>query len=102
MVINYLNKKIEKVLSNQALIRREYGKLGDIIPVILSVLEVADNLGEVPDVPPMRRHKLTGQYQGCWGISINKNWRMIIKPNCGERVLKEIKEITIIGIVDYH
>lgn len=102
MIIKYSNNKIEKTLTNPALLKKEYGKLSESIKVVLSILQFADNLDEVPNVPPTKRHKLSGKYLGCWGISISKNWRVIIKPDFQTNDLKDIKEIIIIEIVDYH
>jgi len=79
-----------------------YGKNGGRIAVVISVLQAADSLADVPNVPPTRRHKLGSNYQGCWAIDISKNWRMIIRPNKDFDDLTKIVSVTIVDIVDYH
>ena len=97
-----ISKKIEKSFRDQRSLKADYGRLADRIEMVLSVLRLADNLDEVPNVPPTRRHKLTGNFQGCWALDIDKNRRMIVKPNANSDDLNEIDELEIIDIVDYH
>lgn len=102
--ISFSNRKLEKILTNERLIKREYSSLYRNIINRLSELKVANNLSEIPHVPPPRRHKLEGEYLGCWGIDISKNYRMIIKPTEEFSVeeLRLITDITILEIGDYH
>lgn len=67
----------------------------------LSILKTVDNLGQIPNVPPTERHKLTGDYDGCWAISISKNWRLLLRPLIGTEP-NEITELEIFEIGDYH
>lgn len=97
-----ITKKLSKNLKDTKSIKAAYGKLFSRIEVALSVLKVADNLAEVPNVPPTRRHKLTGNYQGCWAVDLDKSYRMIIKPITDDEEISKITEIEITDIVDYH
>ena len=97
-----MSKKVERSFIDQQSLKADYGRLADRIEMVLSVLRLADNLYEVPNVPPTRRHKLTGNFQGCWALDIDKNRRMIVKPNVDSDDLKRINELEILEIVDYH
>lgn len=95
--------KIEKKLVNEPTIKINYGKLADKTIVRLSIIQGADCLDDIPNVPPTRRHKLSGNYSNCWAIDIDKSWRMIIKSTSPDiENPKDIKEITIVDITDYH
>lgn len=97
-----INRKIEKKFANARELKINYGKLANRIEMVLSVLKVASNLKEVPNVPPTRRHKLVGDYEGCWALDIDKSRRMILRPTNNSDILEEINELEIIAIVDYH
>lgn len=102
MKVTYENK-IEKKLESESAIKKNFGKLAGKIIVRLSLLFAASCLDDIPNIPPTRRHKLTGNYKNCWGIEIEKNWRIIVRSNSTDcESLKEIKYITIVDIVDYH
>ena len=99
----FYDNKIKKKLSDNSSIKKYYGRLADKIIIRISLLMVANNLGDIPNLPPTRRHKLVGNYANCWSIEIEKNWRIVIKPTLGDiNNPEDIKEITIIDIVDYH
>ena len=102
MKVIYENK-IGKKLENESSIKKNFGKLAVKIIIRLSLLFAASCLDDVPNIPPTRRHKLIGNYRNCWGIEIEKNWRIVVRPNSADcDNLKDIKEITIVDIVDYH
>ena len=104
MVIYYATKKLEKILTDIRLLKKHYSNDFTRICNRLSELKAANNLSEIPEVPPPRRHKLKGNYQDCWGIDYSKNDRFIIQPT-GEydiNNLSTIEEITILDLEDYH
>lgn len=104
MEIYYSSNKLEKKLTDVRLLNKYYNKDSIKIRNRLSELRVADNLGEIPDVPPPRRHKLIGNYKNCWGIDYSKNNRFIVKP-VGEYEINDlltIKEVLIVELEDYH
>ncbi len=104
MVIKYSTKRLEKILTDDRLIHKFYSNDYQRIKNRLSELKVANNLSEIPESPPPRRHKLSGNYKDCWGINYSKNDRFIIKP-IGEfdiNDLSSIVEIEIVELEDYH
>ncbi|HFC9129801.1 TPA: type II toxin-antitoxin system RelE/ParE family toxin [Enterococcus faecium] len=104
MKIQYKTRKLEKILTNERLIKKNYASFYRNVCNRLSELRAANNLAEIPDFPPPRRHKLNGYLDNHWGIDISKNFRIILKP-IGifdiER-LDTIVEIEIISLEDYH
>ncbi|MDP4553572.1 type II toxin-antitoxin system RelE/ParE family toxin [Alkalihalobacillus macyae] len=104
MEIMYASPKLEKILTNPRLIKKNYTAIHTKISNRLSELRAANNLNEIPHVPPPRRHKLSGSHQGCWGVDVSKNFRIILRPigNNEESVLDTIRTIEILAIEDYH
>ena len=104
MRIHYSSTKLEKILTDERLLKKYYGSDSFKIGNRLSELRVANYLSEIPDIPPPRRHKLTGNHKGCWGVDYSKNDRIILKPT-GEfdiNDLTSIIEVLIIDLEDYH
>jgi proteic killer suppression protein len=97
-----ISHKLQKLLINEDAIIKNYGKLADKVILCLSILCGADSLQDVPNTPPTRRHKLAGNYRDCWGIDIDKRWRIILRPAPSFLILSEIREIEIVDIVEYH
>jgi len=100
MVVKYA-KTVKKKLKDEDSIQRSCGTLSKNICLCLSVLKASDNLGQIPNVPPTERHKLTGNHDGCRAISISKNWRLLLRPLIGTEP-NEITEVEIFEIEDYH
>lgn len=104
MVVRYSSNKLEKKLTDSRLLKKYYSNDCVKISNRLSELIAANNLSEIPESPPPRRHKLKGNLQDCWGIDYSKNDRMIIKP-IGEFDINDISsivEIEIVDLEDYH
>ena len=100
MIINYCDKKMEKSLSNDRVIKKIYGRLADRIIEVLDELDVALNLSQIPECPPDRRHKMTNE-KFVWSIDLSKNYRMWIQSE-GEDDPKLVTAVTIIKIFDDH
>lgn len=104
MVIHYSSNKEEKILTNERLIKKYYGNDFLRIANRLSEIRAVNNLSEIPEVPPPRRHKLKGDLHNCWGIDYSKNFRIIVEPYGEYDVndLKTIVQIKIVSLEDYH
>jgi plasmid maintenance system killer protein len=76
----------------------------------MSVLKSANNLSEVPTLPPERRHALTGQELGQFAVDIKQPYRIVFEPTIkpvpelqtGGLDLSKVTEITILEVEDYH
>ncbi len=104
MVIKYSSNKLKKVLTNLRLLKKYYSNDYNKIYNRLSEMSAANNLSEIPVCPPPRRHRLSGEFQNCWGIDYSPNDRIIIRP-IGEFDINDVSsivEIEIIDLQDYH
>lgn len=102
MIIHYSNKLV-KQLEDSKSIKRAYGeKLGTRIQTVISILYAANCLADVPNLPPTRRHKLSENYADCWAIDVSKNFRLIIKSNVKDLDPRNVTDVTILDICDYH
>ena len=100
MKIEFANNKLEKTLSDNRVIKKEYGRLSSRIIEVLDELYVADSLKQIPEVPPDRRHKMTGELY-TWSIDLSKNYRMWVQSD-GEEDPQLVTKITIVKIFDDH
>lgn len=104
MKLYYSTKKLEKILSNNRQIKKYYPREYHKIINRLSELIVVNNLSEIPHIPPPRRHKLSGDKAGYWGIDYSPSFRIILKPVNEFNIddLTTITDVMIIGLEDYH
>lgn len=104
MDIEYTNNAMKRVLENQRLIMKKHGDIARNLIHRMSDLRVASSLSEISHLPPPRRHKLTGNLEGCWGIDLSRNKRLIIRPvgDFNPDDLTTITAIRIEDITDYH
>ena len=104
MEISYGNSKIEKICKNEQRALKKLGNLNNVQNLfkMLAILRNADTLKDVSEAPPPRRHKLTGNLNGLWGIDINKGLRIILKPQIMTNNLSLIDSVEIYKIGDYH
>lgn len=104
MELCYSSNKLKKILENERLLKKHFSNDFKKIGNRLTELKVAENLSCIPDVPPPRRHKLTGQYSNCWGIDISKNDRIVISPVGDFNIhdLTTIDKVEIMALGDYH
>lgn len=104
MEISYASKKLEKILTNERMIKKHYTAFYKKIINRMSEIRAANNLDEIPHIPPPRRHKLEGDYIDCWGIDVSKNFRIVLRPigDWDESNLKTINKIQILSVEDYH
>lgn len=104
MIVYYATNKMEKILTDIRLLKKYYSNDFTKISNRLSELRVVNNLGEIPEVPPPRRHKLKGNRKDCWGIDYSKNYRLVIEPTGVFNIndLSTITDVTILDLEDYH
>lgn len=104
MNISYTSTKLERILTNERLIKKEYTAFYSKVIIRMSELRAVNNLEEIPHVPPPNRHKLKGDYKDCWGIDVSKNFRIVLRPlgDWEESDLKTICNVEIISLEDYH
>lgn len=104
MDIEYANNAMKKTLEDPRLIAKKHGDIARTLTRRMSDLRVATSLSEITHLPPPRRHKLTGSYEGCWGIDVSRNKRLIVRPigDFDPEDLTTITTIRVEDITDYH
>ena len=60
---------------------------------ILGILD-ATTLVEQMNIPGFKLHKLTGNLNGFWAVTVSGNWRVIFRFENGEA--------TLLDYIDYH
>jgi plasmid maintenance system killer protein len=86
MIIEFRNNKIKTIYLNADKARKKYGiEIATKIILRINQLQAFDNLCQVPYKPPFRRHKLKGEYDGCFPVDILNGFRLIFKPIIRDR-----------------
>jgi len=103
MDLSYKNNKLEKSLTTDKGLAKNYGKLAKKIKQRRIQLESADNLEVISKLPVLRLHQHIGKGKGTWSIDIQENWRILFEINQDPiPTLKDggidLKAITIISI----
>lgn len=102
MEVRFADKSLEKILNNERLIKKHFNQLANKIMMRMSEFKAAKDLSEITHLPPPRRHKLEG-YENVFAVDVSKNFRIKFKSVDSKIIeLKEIKEIIILAIEDYH
>jgi len=108
MIIKFGSSKLENLCLDKEKARKKYGKnIAKKLIMRLNQLQAFENLMQVPHKPPFRRHKLKGEYEGCFAVVIEGGFRLIFKPiiedNSNDNTdLKKVKKILILEVKDYH
>lgn len=108
MEINYANNKLQKELTDDKELCKNYGILAKRIKQRLTELASAENLAVIS--PLGRCHELTGDKKGQLTVDINGNWRLFFIPDHNPIPTKddgglnweEVTRIMIISVDDPH
>ena len=79
MELTYKNNKLEKSLSTDKGLSKNYGRLAKKIKQRINQLISADNLQIISKIPVLRLHQYSGKGKGIWSIDIQENWRILFK-----------------------
>jgi len=100
MEIRFKDRKQEKDFQNTRNLTKKYGsKMARKIMMRVNTIRYAKEIEDIPHTPPERRHSLSGDYENCFAVDLNKNYRLIfrvIENENGENIA-EIQEV-----IDYH
>ena len=111
MEILFKNRKIQKIMSSQAELVREYGAANArLIMRRLLVLDAADCLADIPKDPPERCHALIGKRKGHYAVDVQHPYRIILEPaddpipthDDGSIDLERVTSIRMLEVTDYH
>ena len=110
MEIKFADKKLAKVVNNDAKMLKEYGSVRfKLLRRRLSQLQVANTLEDVRLLPG-NYHELTSTRKGQWACDLDQPYRLLFEPQenpiptdeSGKYIWLEIKGVEIIEITDYH
>jgi len=104
MRINFKSKKLKKKFETKKELEKAYGtRQAKKITQRMNELYAAESLQDIKHIPSSRLHQLSGNYKSCFAIDLLQPYRLIIKPEDGER--EDLKTITLVEVVkveDYH
>ena len=82
MKVSYKNSKMEKIASDEKLLKREYGQSARWIAKCLTILNAAPNLAELfkPFFRPYRCHLLRNDKKGKYSLDERDPYRVLFVP----------------------
>lgn len=111
MEINFHSRKLQKIFNHDRELIRVYGlNMAKKIKNRMALFEAAENLEDVPTVPPYRRHELGQNRKGQFAVDLIQPYRLVFQPNHnplprkldGGLDLQKITSIVILEMEDYH
>lgn len=106
MQVEINNKKVHKILRDSDILIKTVGlEMAKKIKIRLNQLSATNNFKEFLENGIGKPHPLSGNLDGMFGISLNKNYRLLIEPlvdSLDDSTLRSCKKINIKGVVDYH
>src|SRR6202163_1044934 len=111
MEILVSDKRLRKVIDDDAACRRQYGAdMAKKLALRLAALRAADSLADFwpPKSGPERCHELKGELQGTFSVDLNQPYRMLFRatkePNVTDEQQrwKSITSIDVTAIEDTH
>ena len=103
MKIQFRSKKLEKILTDDRLMKKHFSSIYSGLRNRLTELKAVRNLSLISHNPPPRKHKLSGTYEGYWSVDVSRNYRLLFTvPNKDIISEDQINEIIIEEITDTH
>ncbi len=107
MEIEYASKKIEKYFLNLTKLKQKIGlNLARMAKQRYDQLKAAPSFQTYLTTGLGKPHSLEGkEFEGCYGISLSANVRLIVKPKSKDVSTESLEICTIViieGIGDYH
>ena len=111
MEILFKTRKLQKTMSSETELIRQYGKSNArLIMRRLIVLDAADCLADVSRDPPERCHALSGRRKGQYAVDVKSPHRIILEPADDPLPIREdssidltrVTSIRILEVKDYH
>jgi plasmid maintenance system killer protein len=111
MEISFKTNRLKKDLDSKNGVEKKYGSRARYIMRRMAVLHNANNLSDVPRLPPEKCHQLTNDRDEQFAVTIKDQWRIVFIPDHDPIPRKEdnegidlsnVTKIKIIWIGDYH
>lgn len=104
MYIKFINNKIKKLCEDYHFAQIKLGNsTAKKLFQRIAEIRAADNISVLKSIPGPRCHLLTNNRQGQFAVDLKHPKRLIFLPIYeGEMIEKQVKDVLIIDIVDYH
>lgn len=100
------NDKLQRLINDPNKLIKKVGlEMAKKIHQRFNELRASSNFKEYLDNGIGKPHPLTGNLDNLFGISLNKNYRLIVEPlvdSLDNKSLCECKKIDVKGVMDYH
>ena len=104
MLLTYKSKKLQNICEdpkyNKDLVKNYGIEVSRKLPQRISELKSFNSIGDIPTSPPFRRHKLYGDRDGQFAITIVGQYRLIFKQINDDIIIEDLKEINEIEIME--
>ena len=104
MKLTYKSKKLEDLCENpkfnNSLIKKYGIEVAKKLPQRIKELKAFNSLNDIPTFPPFRRHKLTGNRNNQFAITINGQYRLIFKIIGNDIIIEDLSKINEIEIME--
>ena len=104
MNLYYKNEKLKNYCENpdyQNEVIKKYGiDVAKNIYSRIADLKDYDSLNDVPIAPPIRRHKLYGDYKDHFAINITRQYRLIFRQKDDNIIIEDLRNIKEIMITE--
>lgn len=111
MDVTFRTTKLRDICNSEKELFREFGKdIARKIMLPLNELRNAENLSQIPPVPPPRCHELVGDRKGQFAVDLKHPHRLVftiandpilLKSDSGIDLTK-VTKIKILEVADYH
>lgn len=100
------DKKLSKLLNNSNDLIKKIGMdMAKSIKKRFNQLQASSNFKEYLDNGIGKPHPLTGSLDNLFGISLSRNYRLIVEPlsdGLDNELLKKCDKVNVKGVADYH
>lgn len=104
MELTYKNEKLQNICENSKYNKelvKKYGiEVAKKLPQRIKELKAFNSLNDVPTNPPFRRHKLTGDRDNQFAISITNQYRLIFRQKENNIIIEDLRKIKEIEIME--
>ncbi len=104
MDLTYKNNKLKELCENpkyeKELVKKYGTEVAKKLPLRIIQLKSFNTLNDVPINPPFRRHKLSGDRDGEFAVSITSQYRLIFRIKNNNIIIEDLRNIREIEIME--
>lgn len=104
MELTYKTDKLRKLCEdanyNKELVKKYGVEVAKKLPKRIKELKAFNSLNDIPTSLPFRRHKLSGDLNGCFAINITGQYRLIFRQKENNIIIEDLRKIRKIEIME--